>query len=145
MVPACQAGSSTSEHTSWLIMTSSVAQADHCVCREILDIEQITDESMGLELTEDNIDDVLDEIRPYLVGETLSHCFLLCCVRAGNGRMCASITRSSCRPSQGSVRGTAALLGIVRCINHSQATLSSCRPQQNSARGTAALHCAQVS
>ena len=37
-------------------------------CREILDIEQITDESMGLELTEDNIEDVLDEIRPYLVG-----------------------------------------------------------------------------
>ncbi|KAK9836613.1 hypothetical protein WJX74_004348 [Apatococcus lobatus] len=35
---------------------------------EILDIDQITDESMGLELTEDNIEDVLDEIRPYLVG-----------------------------------------------------------------------------
>ncbi len=36
-----------------------------------MDIEQITDEAMGLELTEDNIEDVLDEIRPYLVGELL--------------------------------------------------------------------------
>ncbi|KAK9914918.1 hypothetical protein WJX75_002299 [Coccomyxa subellipsoidea] len=35
---------------------------------EILEIEQIMDEDTGLELTEDNIETVLDEIRPYLVG-----------------------------------------------------------------------------
>lgn len=34
-----------------------------------MDIEQIMDENMGLDLTEDNIEDVLDEIRPYLVGK----------------------------------------------------------------------------
>lgn len=39
--------------------------------QEILEIEQIMDEDTGLELTEDNIETVLDEIRPYLVGE---HC-----------------------------------------------------------------------
>ncbi len=37
--------------------------------QEILEIEQIMDEDTGLELTEDNIETVLDEIRPYLVGK----------------------------------------------------------------------------
>jgi hypothetical protein len=36
--------------------------------QEILEIEQLMDEQMGLELTEDNLETVLDEIRPYLVG-----------------------------------------------------------------------------
>jgi hypothetical protein len=36
--------------------------------QEILDVEQVIDEQTGLELTEDNLEDVLDEIRPYLVG-----------------------------------------------------------------------------
>ena len=36
--------------------------------QEILEIEQIMDEQMGLELNEANLDSVLDEIRPYLVG-----------------------------------------------------------------------------
>lgn len=35
---------------------------------EILDVEQIIDEELGLELTPENVDSVLDEIRPYLVG-----------------------------------------------------------------------------
>ncbi|CAK0782097.1 NifU-like protein 2, chloroplastic [Coccomyxa viridis] len=35
---------------------------------EILEIEQLMDEDQGLELTEGNIETVLDEIRPYLVG-----------------------------------------------------------------------------
>lgn len=35
---------------------------------EILDVEQIIDEELGLELTPENVDGVLDEIRPYLVG-----------------------------------------------------------------------------
>lgn len=35
---------------------------------EILDVEQITEESKGLELNDANIETVLDEIRPYLVG-----------------------------------------------------------------------------
>lgn len=34
-----------------------------------MEIEQLMDESQGLELTEDNIETVLDEIRPYLVGK----------------------------------------------------------------------------
>lgn len=37
--------------------------------QEILEIEQLMDENQGLELTEGNIETVLDEIRPYLVGE----------------------------------------------------------------------------
>ena len=36
--------------------------------QEILDVEQLMDEVTGLELTEENVEDVLDEIRPYLVG-----------------------------------------------------------------------------
>ena len=36
--------------------------------QEILEIEQIMDENQGMELNEDNIETVLDEIRPYLVG-----------------------------------------------------------------------------
>ena len=47
----------------------AIVKAIFPTCREILDIDQIMDESLGLELTEDNIEDVLDEIRPYLVGE----------------------------------------------------------------------------
>lgn len=35
---------------------------------EILEVEQVLDEQTGLELTEDNLESVLDEIRPYLVG-----------------------------------------------------------------------------
>eukprot|EP00884_Botryococcus_braunii_P002525 jgi/Botrbrau1/12273/Bobra.0323s0013.1 len=35
---------------------------------EILEVEQVLDERTGLELTEDNLESVLDEIRPYLVG-----------------------------------------------------------------------------
>ncbi|KAI3426837.1 hypothetical protein D9Q98_006784 [Chlorella vulgaris] len=35
---------------------------------EILDVEQVMDEAAGLELTDANVDTVLDEIRPYLVG-----------------------------------------------------------------------------
>ena len=41
--------------------------------QEILEIEQIMDEEQGLELSEDNIETVLDEIRPYLVGEHPHH------------------------------------------------------------------------
>ena len=35
---------------------------------EILDVEQVMDEIEGLELTAENVENVLDEIRPYLVG-----------------------------------------------------------------------------
>ncbi|KAI8466852.1 MAG: NifU-like domain-containing protein [Monoraphidium minutum] len=35
---------------------------------EILDVEQVTDEQQGLELNAENVDMVLGEIRPYLVG-----------------------------------------------------------------------------
>lgn len=35
---------------------------------EILDVEEITDEDSGLDLTEENVEAVLEEIRPYLVG-----------------------------------------------------------------------------
>lgn len=35
---------------------------------EILDVEQVTDEQQGLELNSENVDMVLGEIRPYLVG-----------------------------------------------------------------------------
>ncbi|PNW69833.1 hypothetical protein CHLRE_18g748447v5 [Chlamydomonas reinhardtii] len=35
---------------------------------EILDVEQVTEESLGLELNSDNVETVLNEIRPYLVG-----------------------------------------------------------------------------
>eukprot|EP00878_Enallax_costatus_P001123 GHUV01001260.1.p1 GENE.GHUV01001260.1~~GHUV01001260.1.p1 ORF type:complete len:242 (+),score=52.92 GHUV01001260.1:50-727(+) len=35
---------------------------------EILDVEQVTEESQGLELSSENVDQVLGEIRPYLVG-----------------------------------------------------------------------------
>lgn len=35
---------------------------------EILDVEQITEEIKGLELSSANVEQVLDEIRPYLVG-----------------------------------------------------------------------------
>lgn len=43
----------------------------HLDVQEILEIEQLMDEDTGLELTEDNIETVLDEIRPYLVGELI--------------------------------------------------------------------------
>ena len=44
-----------------------------------MEIEQLMDEDQGLELTEGNIETVLDEIRPYLVGE-LGYCsvYLMC-------------------------------------------------------------------
>lgn len=35
---------------------------------EILDVDQVMDEEVGLDLTPENVDTVLDEIRPYLVG-----------------------------------------------------------------------------
>jgi len=35
---------------------------------EILDVEQIIDEFEGLQLTAENVESVLDEIRPYLTG-----------------------------------------------------------------------------
>eukprot|EP01024_Parvocaulis_polyphysoides_P030834 TRINITY_DN28031_c0_g1_i2.p2 TRINITY_DN28031_c0_g1~~TRINITY_DN28031_c0_g1_i2.p2 ORF type:complete len:208 (-),score=28.23 TRINITY_DN28031_c0_g1_i2:1092-1715(-) len=35
---------------------------------EVIDVEQIMDEEVGLELTSENVDTVLGEIRPYLVG-----------------------------------------------------------------------------
>lgn len=35
---------------------------------EILDVQQVIDEEVGLDLTPENVDSVLDEIRPYLVG-----------------------------------------------------------------------------
>ncbi|GIL88533.1 hypothetical protein Vretifemale_16491 [Volvox reticuliferus] len=35
---------------------------------EILDVEQVTEESLGLELNAENVETVLNEIRPYLVG-----------------------------------------------------------------------------
>lgn len=35
---------------------------------EILDVEQVTEESQGMELNDENVDQVLGEIRPYLVG-----------------------------------------------------------------------------
>lgn len=44
----------------------------HDFVQEILEIEQIMDEQMGLELNEANLDSVLDEIRPYLVGAPTS-------------------------------------------------------------------------
>jgi len=36
--------------------------------QEILEVEQLMDEITGLELNEENVESVLDEIRPYLVG-----------------------------------------------------------------------------
>lgn len=35
---------------------------------EIIEVEQITDGETGLQLTQENVEKVLDEIRPYLVG-----------------------------------------------------------------------------
>lgn len=35
---------------------------------EILDVQQLEEQNLGLELTAENVDNVLDEIRPYLVG-----------------------------------------------------------------------------
>lgn len=35
---------------------------------EIMEVMQVMDEQVGLDLTEDNVETVLDEIRPYLVG-----------------------------------------------------------------------------
>ena len=35
---------------------------------EILEVEQVMEEMEGLDLTEENVENVLDEIRPYLVG-----------------------------------------------------------------------------
>ena len=50
------------------VLQSRCLKACLCKLQEILEIEQLMDESMGLELNEDNLDSVLDEIRPYLVG-----------------------------------------------------------------------------
>lgn len=36
--------------------------------QEILEVEQVEDEAQGLELTAENVESVLDEIRPYLTG-----------------------------------------------------------------------------
>lgn len=35
---------------------------------QIMDVEQVTEESLGLALTAENIETTLNEIRPYLVG-----------------------------------------------------------------------------
>jgi Fe-S cluster biogenesis protein NfuA len=35
---------------------------------EILEVEQVMDQQAGMELTDDNVEQVLDEIRPYLIG-----------------------------------------------------------------------------
>lgn len=35
---------------------------------EILDVQQVMDEEVGLDLTPENVESVLDEIRPYLIG-----------------------------------------------------------------------------
>ena len=43
-----------------------------------MEIEQLMDEDQGLELTEGNIETVLDEIRPYLVGELGCRPFTCC-------------------------------------------------------------------
>ena len=37
--------------------------------QEILEVEQIMDEDTGMALSNENIEKVLDEIRPYLVGQ----------------------------------------------------------------------------
>lgn len=39
-----------------------------CLLQEIMEVEQIMEEDTSLPLTEENIERVLDEIRPYLVG-----------------------------------------------------------------------------
>lgn len=45
--------------------------SSHLPCvQEIMDVEQIMEEDQSLPLTEENIELVLDEIRPYLVGES---------------------------------------------------------------------------
>ena len=36
--------------------------------QEIMNVEQIMEENKGMDLTEENVESVLDEIRPYLVG-----------------------------------------------------------------------------
>ena len=36
--------------------------------QEILDVEQLFDEQTGLELNHNNVESVLNEIRPYLIG-----------------------------------------------------------------------------
>ena len=38
---------------------------------EIMDVEQVMDTETGLALTEENVEKVLDEIRPYLTGALL--------------------------------------------------------------------------
>lgn len=48
--------------------TASITSTDDVIVQEILEVEQIMDEQTGLDLTEDNVETVLDEIRPYLIG-----------------------------------------------------------------------------
>ena len=44
---------------------------------EIMDVEQVMDTETGLALTEENVEKVLDEIRPYLTG-ALRLCAAMC-------------------------------------------------------------------
>ena len=47
--------------------------------QEIMNVEQIMDENVGMDLTEENVETVLDEIRPYLVGVPCLLCKALQC------------------------------------------------------------------
>ena len=78
--PACSSAcAASSSLLSLLSLTcqdafdlANMSHQDCLACwQEILEIEQIMEDNMGMELTEDNIEKVLDEIRPYLVGESL--------------------------------------------------------------------------
>jgi Fe-S cluster biogenesis protein NfuA len=62
---------------------------------EIMDVEQVMDTETGLALTDENVEKVLDEIRPYLTGAPLpaaagaprahAACLTHACVPAGTG------------------------------------------------------------
>ena len=47
--------------------------------QEIMNVEQIMDENVGMDLTEENVETVLDEIRPYLIGVPCLLCTALQC------------------------------------------------------------------
>lgn len=62
------AGACGSCPSSLTTMTMGIQRRLMELIPEILDVVQVQDENVGLELTSENIDTVLDEIRPYLVG-----------------------------------------------------------------------------
>jgi Fe-S cluster biogenesis protein NfuA len=62
------AGACGSCPSSLTTMTMGIKRRLMEAIPEILDVEQVTDEVQGLELTSENVDAVLGEIRPYLVG-----------------------------------------------------------------------------